>query len=140
MNNEKEVSSVLRRKILIGVMAFQGLSGLVGGFGLMADPSGASLQIPLEWLEGSPFTDYLIPGIVLFLILGVIPLGVVVGLRKRMRWSRHAAIAVGVALCIWIAVEIAVIGYQADPPLQLIYGIVGIAILLLSLSLPKKAP
>jgi len=129
---------VLSRKILIGVMAFQGLSGIAGGFGLMADPTGVSLQIPLEWLDGSPFTDYLIPGIVLFFVLGLIPLGVVYGLWKRKKWSRLAALAVGAALCIWIAVEIAVIGYQSDPPLQLIYGIVGVAILLLSLSLPKQ--
>ena len=129
---------MLSRRILIGVMAFQGLSGIAGGFGLMADPTGASLRIPLEWLEGSPFTDYLLPGIVLFFVLGVIPLGVVYGLWKGKTWSRLAAVAVGAALCIWIAVEIAVIGYQTEPPLQLIYGIVGIAILLLSLSLPQE--
>lgn len=39
-----------------------------------------------------------------------------------------------VALLLWLAVQIAVIGYQAEPPLQLIYGIVGAVILATSLA------
>jgi hypothetical protein len=38
-------------------------------------------------------------------------------------------------LVVWIIVEVLVIGYQTDPPLQLVYGLVGVAILaLVSLS------
>jgi membrane protein implicated in regulation of membrane protease activity len=40
---------------------------------------------------------------------------------------------VGVALVIWIGVEILMIGYQAQPPLQLIYGTVGVVMLILLL-------
>jgi len=40
---------------------------------------------------------------------------------------------VGVALLIWIGVEIAMIGYQSQPPLQLIYGLVGFFILIFTL-------
>lgn len=38
----------------------------------------------------------------------------------------------GLGLVIWIAVEIAMIGYQAEPPLQLIYGMLGLGLLALT--------
>jgi len=39
------------------------------------------------------------------------------------------AVVVGTALIIWIGVEIAMIGYHVEPPLQLIYGVEGILLL-----------
>lgn len=125
-----------RRPILIVFLIifviFQGVSGVFGGAGLILDPSGKSLRIPLEWLDGSPFGDYFIPGIVLFFVLGITPLIISSGLIKRKHWSWYGSLFLGIALIIWILVEIFMIGYQADPPLQLIYGIVGIAILMLT--------
>ena len=39
------------------------------------------------------------------------------------------SLILGFALLIWIIVEIIIIGYQSNPSLQLIYGILGIVIL-----------
>jgi hypothetical protein len=36
---------------LTATILLQGISGLVGGYALMADPSGAFIGIPLVWLE-----------------------------------------------------------------------------------------
>lgn len=123
---------------LIILVIFQGVSGVFGGAGLIIDPSGKSLQIPLEWLNGSPFDNYFIPGIVLFFVLGITPLIISFGLIKRKYWSWYGSLFLGFALIIWILVEIIVIGYQADPPLQLIYGIVGVAILMLTFTRSVK--
>ena len=115
--------------LLMILMLFQGLSGLAGGIGLILDPTGQSMQIPLEWLQGSPFSTYLIPGIVLFAVLGLFPLAVFVGLLKQQRLAWFVSLLIGIALMIWLVVEIMVIGYQSQPPLQVIYGLVGIGIL-----------
>lgn len=123
---------------LIILVIFQGVSGVFGGAGLIIDPSGKSLQIPLEWLNGSPFDNYFIPGIVLFFVLGITLLIISFGLIKRKYWSWYRSLFLGFALIIWILVEIIVIGYQADPPLQLIYGIVGVAILMLTFTRSVK--
>ena len=123
--------------LLIGLL-FQGLSGIIGGVGLLADPTGAALQIPIQWLEGSPFTDYLIPGLVLLLVLGVFPLIVVYGLWTRRYWAWPAALGVGVALVVWIGVEVLVIGYHTQPPLQLIYGSLGVVLLGIALLPPVR--
>jgi hypothetical protein len=56
----------------------------------------------------------------------------------RLAWGRHplaplAAFIVGVALVIWVAVEIAIIGYSNEPPLQAIYLVMGAAITVVAL-------
>lgn len=128
----------MQRWLLLIMLVFQGLSGLVGGIGLIADPSGVTMRIPIEWLAGSPFADYLIPGIVLFTLLGIFPLIAAWGVWKRKSWGRTSALLVGAGLCIWILVEVLVIGYQAEPPLQAIYGAVAVIILFLALSTSRS--
>lgn len=118
--------------ILSILVLFQGLSGMVGGTGLIIDPSGELMNIPVKWLSGSPFPDYLIPGIILASILGIYPLISFIGLLRRKDWAVTATRNLGFALIIWIITEIIVIGYQSEPPLQLIYGILGLVILLIS--------
>lgn len=112
--------------LLLILMLFQGLSGLAGGIGLILDPTGASMRIPLNWLNQSPFENYLIPGIILLTVLGIFPLAVFAAMLKPRRQAWFAALMISLALIIWIAVEIAIIGYQAQPPLQVIYGLVGL--------------
>lgn len=118
---------------LFAAILFQGLSGLAGGIGLILDPTGSSLSIPIEWLDGSPFDSYFIPGLILFLALGVFPLHVSYGIWRCSAWAWLSALLVGFMLIIWIVVEILVIGYQPMPPLQLIYGLLGFLIIALLL-------
>lgn len=133
MKNQLEI------KVLISCIIIQAISGLAGGIALVSDPTGASLGIPQEWLSNSPFNDYLIPGVILFSVLGIFPAFVSVGLWKEKHWGWLGSLSLGIALIIWIIVEIIIIGYQSNPPLQLIYGILGIIILLVtSLSRVKR--
>jgi len=129
MNMTSKKTRPVSAIILMGLIFFQGLSGLAGGIGLVFDPTGKSVSLPIQWLENSPFDDYLIPGLILLIILGIFPLVVSYGLLKKLNWSWFGALLVGVALVIWIGVEIIIIGYKPKPPLQFIYGILGIIIL-----------
>ena len=57
-------------RITLGViLALLALNALGGGYYGMA---GAE-NVPLEWLEGSPFKTYFIPSLILFLIIGAHP-------------------------------------------------------------------
>lgn len=118
--------------MLLALIFFQGISGLYGGGALILDPTGGGLQMPLGLLDGSPFDNYLIPGTILFVVLGVGPIIVFFGLLGQKNWSKTGAVIVALALIIWIGVEIIMVGYHADPPLQLVYGLTGVGILILA--------
>lgn len=129
----KEQSRPITFYMLLASLLFQGVSGLFGGAALILDPDGGILQLPVEMLQGSPFHDFLIPGIILFGVLGIFPLIVSLGFRKNRYLSWLLSLLVGVALLVWIGVEILIIGYHSQPPLQLIYGLLGILIVFLTL-------
>ena len=60
--------------ILLILLLVQGLGGIGGGLSLVLKPDGSVMGMPVSHLDGSPFSDYLIPGLILLLVLGVLPL------------------------------------------------------------------
>ena len=91
----------------LGVLqAFIGIGAVAGGLGLALDPSGASLGTPLELLEETPFTTFLIPGIVLFVVNGLGSLAGAVVSFARYRYAGEVALALGVFLVVWILVQL----------------------------------
>lgn len=108
-----------------------GLSALLGGFMLVMDPSGAALSIPLDYLEGSPFTDYLIPGIILFVAFGIGSFVVLYAIYRRLVWAWYGAVSLGLGQVIWIAVEMLIMGELQL--LHVVYGLLGLVLVGLAL-------
>ncbi len=108
------------RNILLFLLAFLGMSAIGGGGALIISPSGKLLGgLPLSILERSPFNNFLVPGIILFVVLGFFPCLLVFALIKKpeskfaeyfnffkdMYWAWSFSIYVAFALIIWIQVE-----------------------------------
>ncbi|MBE9511718.1 MAG: hypothetical protein IMY71_12645 [Bacteroidetes bacterium] len=105
--------------VLLFLLLFLSLGALFGGVVLVLDPSGELLQMPVIILKNSPFNNFLIPGLILFTVLGVIPALVFYSLLKRpqwtwvnvlnvysdMYWAWTFTLYVGFALIIWISVQ-----------------------------------
>ena len=91
----------------LGILqVFIGLGAVGGGLTLILEPSGAKLGIPLEELENSPFSTYLIPGVVLLLVNGLGSLAGAAASFTRYKHAGEAAAALGAFLMAWIAIQV----------------------------------
>ncbi len=77
------MQSKTARNILITLLAFLGLGAIFGGGVLIISPTGKLFGMPLSLLENSTFTNFLAPGIILFTVLGILPIGVTIALIKK---------------------------------------------------------
>lgn len=93
----------------VGLLIFLGIGALAGGIALASRTDGSVMQFPLSLLNGSPFSDYFYPGLILGGLFGVGSL--VVALLGVRGWhvAPFLAFAIGCAQMIWIVVELAVI-------------------------------
>ena len=106
------------------VQIFIGIGALPVGFMFIVDPSGASLDFPLEWVADTLFKNYLVPGIFLFSVNGI---GSLIGAYltfRRHRLAGLAAVGLGAFLMAWIVVQVITVG---PPPhwLQMLYFVLG---------------
>lgn len=116
------------------LLVFLSVSALFGGWHLITDPTGQSLNMPLSWLAHSPFTTYFAPGIILFVVLG---LGSALNLVLVVRNSIFAPLGVvlqGLATVLWIVTELVMV--QGFHLLQLLYLIVGMVMFALAWNSP----
>jgi len=113
------------------VQLFAGLSALIGGAALTLAPDGSILGMPLELLRGTPFPDYLVPGLVLMLVVGGSNTLAGMWIFSGNPRAGRTGVAAGLILTGWIAVQIILIGYQH--PIQLVYAVAGILGLILGL-------
>ena len=133
------------RNTLIFLLGFLGLGAIGGGGSMILSPSGKLMGMPLSLLNSSPFTDFLIPGIILFCVLGVFPLMLIYALIKRptwrgfeffnifndMHWAWSYSIYIGFALIIWIQAEMMFM--KAVHWLHSLYMLVAVLILIVTL-------
>jgi hypothetical protein len=127
------------RAAAIGLELFLSAGAIGGGLALMVGPHGEILPLPVSGLAGSPFADFFVPGAILFIILGLGPLAAAVLAWRSDPVAPFLTIAVGGALLIWLAVEIAIIGYSNDPPLQPFYLVLGLLITLVGVEWLRQA-
>jgi hypothetical protein len=107
-----------------------GVGAVGGGIALMAGPHGEILPLPVSALAGSAFADYFAPGLILFAVLGLAPLGAAVAAWQRRSAARFLAFAAGCALLVWLIAEIEIVGYSSHPPLQAVYLGLGVVMTL----------
>jgi len=102
-----------------------GIAALAGGGAFIYDPSGGALKMPVSFLDRSPFTNYLIPGIVLFGLIGVGSTVVAVLTLKKIKYYELYIALKGAILMSWIIIQVIMIGNtSALQPILFIYGLV----------------
>ena len=128
-------------KAAIALDIFLAIGAFGGGLALMLGPRGEIIPLKVATLSGSPFDTFFVPGLILFVILGFGPLAAAALVWLRQPLAPVATVVVGAGLLIWLAVEIVIVGYTSDPPLQPFYLLVGAVITVVGLGwLVETAP
>ena len=100
-------------------------------FGVLSAIAGAVLAIaangagvPTEYLANSPFSSYLVPGLILGVIVGGTQLAAAIALSTKRRTGLLLAAVAGFGMMIWIFVELAILGKYSW--LQSVYFSLGV--------------
>lgn len=108
LNKENKAAQAnWQRLVLLIVLSYESVGCLLGGSFLMAAPDGSLMSMPVDIMHGA-FSNFLIPGIILF-SLGIVNLAAVVAVFRKTGYAWVlAALALG-GLAIWFWVEIAIL-------------------------------
>lgn len=96
--------------LTIGLLALLGVGALAGGAALISKPDGSVMGFDVAILAGSPFSDFVVPGLILGGLFGVGSFVVAVLGLRHARIAPFLAFAIGCGQMIWIVVELAIIG------------------------------
>ena len=92
--------------ILIILIAFLALTTFLGGIALIVN----LIDMPVELLQGSPFSNYIIPGLSLSVIVGGTALVATILLIRKSKFAILASTTAGVVIMFFEFVEVMVIG------------------------------
>lgn len=123
---------------LIALCLFAGASALFGGAALVARPDGSLLGLPVWLLEHSPFESFRVPGVLLFLFVGLGNVWAAWLHLRRYDLAAVASFASGATLVGWIIVQMIML--RSFHPLQVGSLLLGLAIVGVSGRYAPKFP
>jgi hypothetical protein len=115
------------------------VSAIVGGIAVATNVD----SFPREWLVGSPFSDYVMPGAILAIVVGGSAALAAVATAAAPRVGAPVSLVAGLVLMSWIVGELLVLKQNSagTSPLSLvepIYFVVGLAMAVLGLVLWRR--
>jgi hypothetical protein len=124
------VNSRIERTAIEAVAIFIAISATAGGVGLIL----GGLAFPLEWLAGTPFGSYVMPGAILALIVGGSALAATVLMLQKNPFAVPVALLAGAIQVGWIIGELLLVGTRGDVMawLQAIYFVAGLIVAVLA--------
>lgn len=131
--------------LLLLLLVFTGTGGIYGGYSLVKEPDGSLMGMSTTILGNSPFDTFLVPGIILLLFNGILPLLIAWGLLVRPPWQwpevfnlyhkQHwcwtFSLYYGFILVIWINVQLIMLGESSL--LQPLFALTGVLVSILTM-------
>jgi hypothetical protein len=116
--------------LLFALHAFVGLGAMGGGLMAILYPQGPG-GMSTDALKNSPFSNYLIPGIILFIVIGLGNVFSAIMLLGKSRFQGYISSVFSWALVIWIIVQCIMLNSVVS--LHVIFFIIGLVEAILSL-------
>ena len=124
------------RTLLFILLCIIGVTATISGILMISDPTGEILKLPTGLLQGSPFHNYLVPGILLAVVVGGSFLAAVFLNLLRHKNRYNYALAAGVIITGWILIQVILI--ETFHWLHMVYLGMGILIILVAYQLKGK--
>lgn len=113
------------RRVLIAMEGVMALNAFGGAWYAVA----GAPDVPTQWLAGTPFRDYVVPGVILGVVVGGSQGAAAVALRLRHRRARQISLGAALVLLTWIVTQLAMIGYVSMlQPIVLAWALVTAAV------------
>jgi ABC-type proline/glycine betaine transport system permease subunit len=126
-----------RIEIILGiVLALVAVGAIPAGLAMIQKPDGSILHMPTDILQGSPFNDFLIPGIFLFGFNGLGSLAGAVLCFIHSRYSAISGLILGIGLVVWIIVQLLTTGLISW--MQPAYFTIGLVEIILGLLIIRR--
>ncbi|MEZ4997265.1 MAG: hypothetical protein R2758_07340 [Bacteroidales bacterium] len=110
---------------ILGILqAFTGIGAIPAGWGMLSDTTGAGLGMSADLLANSPLDSFLLPGLFLLIVNGFANIAAAFLSFFRSRYAGHAGMFLGVALILWIVIQVWWISLSSV--LQPLFFVVGV--------------
>lgn len=127
----------LARTALMVSEAFVAVTALAGGcvliVGALLPQTTTVVNPPAEYLLGTPFDSYLLPGLLLAVLVGGLHTSAFLLELTRSRWRTIAAATAGFAVVIWIFVQMIFIPFSFLQALYFAAGLAELGLVMLAL-------
>ncbi len=121
------------RLALVAADAFAAVSAVGGGVALVAGLEGD--RFPRGMLEGTPFTSYVLPGLILALVVGGSATVATTATLVSAGVGATASTVAGAIMFGWIIGEALILNQPSVPsPTEILYGVVGLLMVGLGLA------
>lgn len=94
------------RIISIGLLLLTAVNALIAGTLFIIDPSGEKMGMSVSYLAHSPFSTFLIPGITLFVVNGIMNIIAAIITIKRLKYFPLFILGQGLLLSAWIIIQV----------------------------------
>ena len=102
MNQPVKISRI----ISICLLLLTGINAIIAGALFMLDPSGKKMGMSTSYLSYSPFSTFLIPGITLFVVNGLLNIIAAIACIRKYKHYPTLIILQGLLLSGWIIVQV----------------------------------
>lgn len=127
----------LLKPLTVSLLFLTALNAIIAGSMFITDPSGKLMGMTTEYLQYSPFSTFLIPGIVLFVINGIFNIAAGVFTLRNHRSAARFVMLQGVLLCGWILVQILMV--RDINALHIVMFSIGVVLIVLGWLIAKSA-
>jgi hypothetical protein len=105
-NKHQQTLKKFLKSVLIILLLLNGISAVMGGWSLIVHPDGSVLGLSANLIMSSPFSDYRLPGIVLFCLIGIFSLLTAAFIRIGHKKSSWLLLCEGTILLVWLVAQL----------------------------------